>query len=59
MTLVIEMLGDKVIKSDSPLVSSKIDFADFLGLIVCLFTNIFLGIEIERDEHERITDGEF
>ena len=31
---VVDMLGDKVIKSDSPLVSSKIDFADFLSLIV-------------------------
>jgi hypothetical protein len=28
------MLGDRLVKSDSPLVSSKIDFADFLGLIV-------------------------
>ena len=28
------MLGDRVIKSDSPLVSSKIDFGDFLALIV-------------------------
>ena len=32
--LVIDMLGDRVIKSDNVLVSSKIDFADFLGLIV-------------------------
>ncbi len=34
---VVDMLGDKVIKSDSPLVSSKIDFADFLSLIVTIF----------------------
>lgn len=27
-------MGDRVIKSDNPLVSSKIDFADFLALIV-------------------------
>jgi hypothetical protein len=36
MNLVIEMLGDRVLKSDNPLVSSKVDFADFLALIVCL-----------------------
>jgi hypothetical protein len=34
--LVIDMLGDRVLKSDNPLVSSKVDFADFLALIVCL-----------------------
>lgn len=28
------MLGDRAIKSDNPLVSSKIDFADFLALLV-------------------------
>ena len=51
------MLGDKVIKSDSPLVSSKIDFADFLSLIVsyCLIS----GGQVKRNEHERRTDGKF
>jgi len=34
------MLGDRVVKSDSPLVSSKIDFADFLGLIVRQYLNL-------------------
>lgn len=34
--LVVDMLGDRVLKSDNPLVSSKVDFADFLALIVCL-----------------------
>lgn len=34
--LVIDMLGDRVLKSDNPLVSSKVDFADFLALIVYL-----------------------
>lgn len=29
-----DALGDKAIKSDNPLVSSKIDFADFIALIV-------------------------
>lgn len=28
------MLGERAIKSDNPLVSSKIDFADFLALLV-------------------------
>ena len=31
-----DALGDKAIKSDNPLVSSKIDFADFLALVVQL-----------------------
>lgn len=31
---VVDALGDKAIKSDNPLVSSKIDFADFLALVV-------------------------
>jgi hypothetical protein len=31
---VVDSLGDRVIKSDSPLISSKIDFADFLSLVV-------------------------
>jgi hypothetical protein len=31
---VVESLGDRAIKSDNPIVSSKIDFADFLALIV-------------------------
>jgi hypothetical protein len=31
---VVDALGDRAIKSDNPIVSSKIDFADFLGLIV-------------------------
>jgi hypothetical protein len=34
------MLGDRVIKSDSPLVSSKIDFADFLGMIVKVYISL-------------------
>ena len=31
---VVEALGDRAIKSDNPLVSSKIEFADFLAIIV-------------------------
>ena len=30
----VEALGDRAIKSDNPLVSSKIEFADFLAIIV-------------------------
>lgn len=51
------MLGDRVIKSDSPLVSSKIDFADFLGLIVKML--IIKGGQIKRNGYEIIVDGKF
>lgn len=51
------MLGDKVIKSDSPLVSSKIDFADFLGLIVRFDDK--KDWEREWDEYEGGVDVEF
>lgn len=53
------MLGDRVIKSDSPLVSSKIDFADFLALIVnnCLFN--CLGWQIKWNNNEIIVNVEF
>jgi hypothetical protein len=50
------MLGDRVIKSDSPLVSSKIDFADFLGLIVNIKLN--LGGQIKLNGNEIIINGE-
>lgn len=53
------MLGDKVIKSDSPLVSSKIDFGDFLSLIVHFVNMNNLGWEREWDEYEGGVDGEF
>jgi hypothetical protein len=34
LNAVVEALGDRAIKSDNPLVSSKIDFADFLAFVV-------------------------
>ncbi len=51
------MLGDKVIKSDSPLVSSKIDFADFLAMIVNI--QLITGIKREWNEYERIINVKF
>jgi len=32
---IIDLLGDRVNKDENPLVSSKIDFTDFLTLFVC------------------------
>lgn len=53
------MLGDRVIKSDSPLVSSKIDFADFLALIVKNILSNCLGWQIKRNYNEIIVNVEF
>lgn len=57
MNIVVEALGDRAIKSDNPLVSSKIDFADFLALVV--HSEVVLGGQGERDDDEVGADGEF
>jgi len=54
---VVESLGDRAIKSDNPIVSSKIDFADFLALIVK--NKMIIGWQIELNVNERIINGKF
>ena len=51
------MAGDKVHSSINPLVSAKLDFADFLTIIVRRFKT--LGVKIKRDFYEIITYGKF
>lgn len=52
---IVDLLGDRVSKDANPLVSSKIDFADFLALFVTSL--ITSDIERQRNSHEGGTDG--
>ena len=54
---IIDLIGDRVSKNENPLVSSKIDFLDFLGLFV--FFSISVGGKRQWNRDERRINGGF